>query len=77
MRSGGNRHTETDSPSELTTIIDNIGIPYSGLNLAYSTSAPIGPGDADIQVELVAEAPADGGVRERASFQAGPRFSGS
>jgi multidrug efflux pump subunit AcrB len=38
--------------SELTTIIDNIGIPYSGLNLSYSTSAPIGPGDADIQVEL-------------------------
>ena len=39
-------------PAELTTIIDNIGIPYSGANLAYSTSAPIGPGDADIQVEL-------------------------
>jgi CzcA family heavy metal efflux pump len=38
--------------SELTTIIDNIGLPYSNLNLAYSTSAPIGPGDADIQVEL-------------------------
>ncbi len=39
-------------PSELTTIIDNIGLPYSNLNLAYSTSAPIGPADADIQVEL-------------------------
>jgi CzcA family heavy metal efflux pump len=38
--------------SELTSIIDNIGLPYSNLNLAYSTSAPIGPGDADIQVEL-------------------------
>lgn len=39
-------------PSELTTIIDNIGLPYSTLNLSYSTSAPIGPADADIQVEL-------------------------
>ena len=39
-------------PSELNTIIDNIGLPYSNLNLSYSTSAPIGPGDADIQVEL-------------------------
>jgi CzcA family heavy metal efflux pump len=39
-------------PRELTTIIDNIGIPYSGINLSYSTSAPIGPADADIQVEL-------------------------
>ena len=38
--------------SELTTIIDNIGLPYSTLNLAYSTSAPVGPADADIQVEL-------------------------
>jgi multidrug efflux pump subunit AcrB len=39
-------------PSELATMIDNIGLPYSGLNLSYSTSAPVGPGDADIQVEL-------------------------
>jgi CzcA family heavy metal efflux pump len=39
-------------PDELGTIIDNIGLPYSNLNLSYSTSAPIGPGDADIQVEL-------------------------
>jgi multidrug efflux pump subunit AcrB len=39
-------------PSELTTIIDNIGLPYSGINLSYSNSAPIGPGDADILVEL-------------------------
>jgi multidrug efflux pump subunit AcrB len=38
--------------SELTTIIDNIGVPYSGLNLSYSNSAPIGPGDADILVDL-------------------------
>ena len=38
--------------SELTTIVDNIGLPYSSLNLSYSTSAPIGPSDADIQVQL-------------------------
>jgi CzcA family heavy metal efflux pump len=38
--------------AELTTIIDNIGVPYSSINLSYSTSAPIGPADADIQVEL-------------------------
>ncbi len=38
--------------SELVTILDNIGVPYSGLNLSYSTSAPIGPADADIQVQL-------------------------
>ncbi len=37
---------------EIQTIIDNIGLPYSGLNLSYSTSAPIGPADADITVSL-------------------------
>ena len=37
---------------ELAGVIDNIGLPYSGLNLSYSTSAPIGPGDADIMVSL-------------------------
>jgi multidrug efflux pump subunit AcrB len=39
-------------PEELGTIIDNIGVPYSGLNLSYSNSAPIGPADADIYVSL-------------------------
>jgi multidrug efflux pump subunit AcrB len=39
-------------PSELDSIVDNIGLPYSGINLSYSNSAPIGPGDADIQVVL-------------------------
>jgi multidrug efflux pump subunit AcrB len=34
------------------TIIDNIGLPYSGLNLSYSNSAPVGTGDADILVSL-------------------------
>jgi CzcA family heavy metal efflux pump len=40
---------------EVVTIVDNIGLPYSGLNLVYSTSAPIGPADADIQVQLSAD----------------------
>ena len=39
-------------PGEIVNIVDNIGLPYSGLNLSYSTSAPIGPEDADIQVQL-------------------------
>jgi multidrug efflux pump subunit AcrB len=37
---------------ELKSIIDNIGLPYSGINLSYSNSAPVGPGDADILVAL-------------------------
>jgi len=42
-------------PSEIVSVIDNIGLPYSGFNLSYSTSAPIGPGDTDILVELSKE----------------------
>jgi multidrug efflux pump subunit AcrB len=38
--------------SDLGTIIDNIGLPNSGLNLSYSNSAPVGTGDADILVSL-------------------------
>jgi CzcA family heavy metal efflux pump len=38
--------------SELGTIIDNLGIPYSGLNLSYSNSAPVGTADGDILVSL-------------------------
>jgi multidrug efflux pump subunit AcrB len=37
---------------QLLSVVDNIGLPYSGINLAYSTSAPVGPGDADIYVNL-------------------------
>jgi CzcA family heavy metal efflux pump len=40
-------------PSEISSIIDNIGLPYSSINLSYSTSAPTGPADADIMVALV------------------------
>jgi multidrug efflux pump subunit AcrB len=37
---------------EVVTIIDNIGIPYSGLNLSYSNSGVVGTADADITVSL-------------------------
>ena len=32
-------------PQELETISDNIGLPYSGVNMSYSTSGSIGSGD--------------------------------
>ena len=38
--------------AETGTIIDNIGVPYSGLNLSYSNSATVGTADADILVTL-------------------------
>jgi multidrug efflux pump subunit AcrB len=43
---------QTIPAAELSSIVDNIGLPYSGINLAYSTSAPVGPSDADIFIAL-------------------------
>ena len=37
---------------EIESMIDNIGLPYSPLNYTYSTSAPVGPEDADILISL-------------------------
>jgi multidrug efflux pump subunit AcrB len=39
-------------PAELTDIVDNIGLPYSGVNLAMSDTATIGPFDGEILVSL-------------------------
>src|SRR4029077_21243593 len=36
----------------IVSIISNIGLPYSTINLSYSNSAPIGIGDVDILVSL-------------------------
>ena len=43
---------ETIPPNELNTILDNIGMPYSGINLTYSNSGVIGTSDAEILVSL-------------------------
>jgi multidrug efflux pump subunit AcrB len=43
---------KTIPAKQVGSIVDNIGLPYSGINLAYSTSAPVGPGDADIYINL-------------------------
>ncbi|MDQ0010487.1 multidrug efflux pump subunit AcrB [Luteibacter jiangsuensis] len=39
-------------PGQLDTIIDNIGLPLSGVNLVYSSSGTIGSQDGDIQIVL-------------------------
>jgi multidrug efflux pump subunit AcrB len=40
--------------NEVQSVIDNIGLPFSGINLSYSNSAPVGTSDADILVTLSA-----------------------
>lgn len=39
-------------PSELDTMTDNIGIPYSGINMTYNNTGVIGTQDGDIQIKL-------------------------
>lgn len=56
---------EVVPPDELAGILDNIGIPTSGISLSYSTSGLTGVGDADILVSLQPEhAPTAGYVEE-------------
>ena len=51
--------------NEVHNVIDNIGLPYSGINLSYSNSAPVGTSDADILVTLSADHhPTDNYVRQ-------------
>ena len=51
--------------NEVASVIDNIGLPYSGINLSYSNSAPIGTSDADIMVTLSPKHhPTDGYAQE-------------
>ncbi|WP_118181981.1 efflux RND transporter permease subunit [Paraburkholderia phosphatilytica] len=38
--------------NELGTILDNLGLPYSGINLSYSNAGTIGTLDGEIQVAL-------------------------
>ena len=40
--------------NEMDNILDNIGLPYSGLNLSYSNTGQIGTADADLLVSLKA-----------------------
>ena len=42
-------------PKELETIVDNIGLPYSGINLSYSNAGTIGTLDAEIMIALAAD----------------------
>ena len=44
---------------QIDTILNNIGLPYSGINIALSDSATVGPMDGEILVSLEKEAHAD------------------
>jgi multidrug efflux pump subunit AcrB len=39
-------------PEELSTVVDNIGFPVSGINVTYNATGTIGAQDGDIQIKL-------------------------
>lgn len=43
---------ETIPADELETVLDNLGLPYSGINLSYSNAGTIGTFDGEIQIAL-------------------------
>ncbi len=42
----------TIPPGQLDNIVDNIGLPYSGINMAYQNTGTIGPEDGDALISL-------------------------
>jgi len=43
---------DTIPPAQTGDIVDNIGLPFSGLNLAFQNTGTIGPQDGDIYISL-------------------------
>jgi multidrug efflux pump subunit AcrB len=43
---------QTIPTDELETVLDNLGLPYSGINLSYSNAGTFGTSDAEILVQL-------------------------
>jgi CzcA family heavy metal efflux pump len=43
---------QTIPDKDLQTVLDNIGLPYSGINMTYSNSGTIGTADGEILVQL-------------------------
>ncbi|MDH6147008.1 MULTISPECIES: efflux RND transporter permease subunit [Paraburkholderia] len=51
-------------PSDLGTVVDNMGLPVSGINTAYNNTGTVGSQDGDIQIALnEGHRPTDGYVR--------------
>ncbi len=46
---------EVIPPGEIASVVDNVGMPVSSINLTYSNSGTVGSSDADILISLAAD----------------------
>ncbi len=55
----------TIPPEQLDNIVDNIGLPFSGINMAYQNTGTIGPEDGDALITLKEDhAPSENFIKE-------------
>jgi multidrug efflux pump subunit AcrB len=56
---------QTIPPSQLDNIVDNIGLPFSGINMAYQNTGTIGPEDGDALISLKeGHSPTEGFIKQ-------------
>jgi multidrug efflux pump subunit AcrB len=61
---------------ELDNIVDNIGLPISGINISYSNSSPVGTSDADILISLKSDHHPVAGYQDTLRANLSRRFPG-
>ena len=64
-------------PSQIESVVDNIGMTVSGINMAYSNNGGIGPQDGDIMVTLKEGHPPTAGYVEKLRADLPKQFPGS
>jgi multidrug efflux pump subunit AcrB len=67
---------EVIPPQEITTMLDNIGIPNSGINLSLSDGSQISPADGEILIALSKEHHPTAGYMKKMREQLPERFPG-
>ena len=66
----------TIPPDQLDNIVDNIGLPFSGINMAYQNTGTIGPEDGDALISLKEDHGPTAGLRQGAAHHLAAEIPG-